>query len=29
LWTLICLSMGCLGENERSYLGEDLAGVGL
>ncbi len=29
LWTLICLSMGMLGENERSYLGEDLAEVGL
>lgn len=29
LWTLICLSMGVLGENERSYLGEDLAEVGL
>ena len=29
LWTLICLSMGMLGENERVYLGPDLAGVGL
>ena len=29
LWTLICLSMGCLGENERTYLGPDLAEVGL
>ena len=29
LWTLICLSMGCLGENERGYLGEDLAEYGL
>jgi len=29
LWTLICLSLGCLGENERGYLGEDLAEVGL
>jgi Fe-S oxidoreductase len=29
LWTLICLSMGCLGENERAYLGPDLAEVGL
>lgn len=29
LWTLICLSLGCLGENEREYLGEDLAEVGL
>lgn len=23
-WTLICLSLGVLGENERTYLGEDL-----
>ena len=29
LWTLICLSMGMLGENERVYLGPDLANVGL
>ncbi len=29
LWTLICLSMGMLGENEREYLGEDLKNVGL
>ena len=29
LWTLICLSMGVLGENERTYLGPDLAEVGL
>lgn len=29
LWTLICLSLGCLGENEREYLGPDLAEVGL
>jgi Fe-S oxidoreductase len=29
LWTLICLSMGILGENERTYLGPDLAEVGL
>ena len=29
LWTLICLSMGCLGENEREYLGDDLKEVGL
>ncbi len=28
-WTLICLSLGILGENERKYLGPDLAGVGL
>jgi hypothetical protein len=26
---LICLSLGCLGENERTYLGPDLAEVGL
>jgi Fe-S oxidoreductase len=25
LWTLICLSMGILGPNERAYLGEELA----
>ncbi len=29
LWTLICLSMGVLGENEREYLGPELASVGL
>jgi Fe-S oxidoreductase len=29
LWTLICLAMGCLGENERAYLGPELAEVGL
>ncbi len=29
LWTLICLSMGKLGPNERDYLGEDLAEVNL
>lgn len=28
-WTLICLSLGILGENERKYLGPDLARVGL
>lgn len=27
LWTIICLSMGILGENEREYLGPDLVGV--
>ena len=27
LWTLICLSMGILGENEREYLGDDLKEV--
>ena len=25
LWTLICLSLGILGQNERSHLGQDLA----
>jgi len=29
LWTLICLSLGILGENEREYLGEDLLEVNL
>jgi Fe-S oxidoreductase len=29
LWTLLCLAMGMLGENERTYLGPDLAEVGL
>ena len=29
LWTLICLSMGMLAENERGYLGEDLREVNL
>jgi len=29
LWTLLALSLGILGENERSYLGPDLAEVGL
>lgn len=29
LWTLICLSLGVLAENERLYLGEDLKGVNL
>ncbi len=28
-WTLICLSLGILGENERTYLGPDLATIGL
>jgi Fe-S oxidoreductase len=27
LWTLICLSLGLLGENEQEHLGEDLRGV--
>ena len=29
LWTIICLSLGILGENERVYLGPDLAEYGL
>ncbi|MBU1342692.1 MAG: (Fe-S)-binding protein [Proteobacteria bacterium] len=29
LWTILCLAMGVLGENERKYLGKDLARVGL
>ncbi|MDY6791373.1 MAG: heterodisulfide reductase-related iron-sulfur binding cluster [Thermodesulfobacteriota bacterium] len=29
MWTLICLSLGILGENEREYLGEDLKEVNL
>ena len=29
LWTLICLSMGALGPNEREYLGADLAEVNM
>ncbi len=29
LWTIICLAMGILGENERTYLGPDLAMYGL
>ncbi len=29
LWTLICLSLGMLGPNEREYLGDDLKEVGL
>ena len=28
-WTLICLSLGILGPNERTYLGSDLADIGL
>ena len=27
LWTIICLALGILGENEREYLGEDLKEV--
>jgi len=29
LWTILCLAMGVLGKNERKYLGDDLARVGL
>ena len=29
IWTLMCLAMGILGENERTYLGPDLASLGL
>lgn len=29
LWTIICLAMGILGEDERTYLGPDLAEYGL
>lgn len=29
LWTILCLSLGVLGENERAYLGPELAEVGL
>ncbi len=29
IWTIMCLAMGVLGENERVYLGEDLRDVGL
>ncbi len=29
LWTIICLALGILGENEREYLGPDLAELGL
>jgi Fe-S oxidoreductase len=29
LWSILCLAMGMLGENERAYLGPDLAGLGL
>ncbi|WP_457552272.1 (Fe-S)-binding protein [Desulfobacula sp.] len=29
LWTILCLSLGVLGENERKYLGDDLVMVGL
>ena len=29
IWTIMCLALGILGENERTYLGPDLAGFGL
>jgi Fe-S oxidoreductase len=29
LWTIMALAMGCLGPKERTYLGSDLAEVGL
>jgi Fe-S oxidoreductase len=29
LWTLICLSLGVLGPNEREYLGDDLKEVNM
>lgn len=29
LWTILCLAMGVLDKNERKFLGDDLAGVGL
>ena len=29
LWTLICLSLGILGPDERKYLGPELAGINL
>jgi Fe-S oxidoreductase len=29
LWTILCLSLGVLGENERAYLGPELAEVAL
>ena len=29
LWTILCLAMGILGENERTYLGPDLAEVNM
>jgi len=29
LWTILCLAMGVLSENERKYLGDDLKKVGL
>lgn len=29
IWTIMCLALGILGENERVYLGPDLAHIGL
>ncbi|MCP4719841.1 MAG: oxidoreductase, partial [Desulfobacteraceae bacterium] len=29
LWTIICLAMGVLADTERTYLGPDLAELGL
>jgi Fe-S oxidoreductase len=29
IWTMMCLAMGVLGENERTYLGDDLKELGL
>lgn len=29
IWTFMCLALGVLGENERTYLGEDLKDFGL
>lgn len=29
IWTIMCLALGILGENERVYLGPDLAALGL
>lgn len=29
LWTILCLAMGILGKEERKYLGNDLANIGL
>ena len=29
IWTIMCLAMGILGENERAYLGPDLVNYGL
>ena len=29
IWTIMCLAMGILGENERTYLGPDLQNFGL